>query len=143
MDNLDRSYEKITETDTTDMEIMYPYDDIFSARTINYVNYTSAYVFSLSVTSYKYYATGEFEDMESTSYNFDLKTGKLLSNEEVLKLYKLNDEKLVEKINKEKGNNFEKLDSYTVLVDEKNNIIVNYVASENDIVYNDSITIYK
>ena len=96
------------------------------------------------VTSYKYYATGEFEENANLDvYNFDLKTGKLLSNEEVLKLYKLNEEKLVKKINKEKGNNFDELDSYTVLVDEKNNIIVNYVASENDIVYNDSITIYK
>ncbi len=140
MDNLDREYTKISETDTTDEELLYYYDDIYSAKVINYVNHVSAYVLSLAVTSYDYYATADYQNEKLEVYNFDLKTGNLLENEEVLKLYNLSMDDVIKKINKEE---ITKLDSYTIMVDDNNNLVIDYVAHNGDINYNNSITIYR
>ena len=140
MSELDRSYTKISEIDTSDQEIMYPYDDIYSAKTINYASHVSAYILSISVSSYDYYATGSFENNHEEVYNFSLKNGKLLNNDEVLKVYDLTIDDVIKKINKA---DITKLESYNIMVDENNNLIINYVANGNEIKYNDSITIYN
>ena len=140
MDKLDRSYTKISDIDTEDEELVYNYDDIYSAKVINYENHASAYVLSLAVSSYDYYATANFENANLDVYNFDLKTGKLLENEEVLKLYNLTIDDVIEKIDNE---NITELDSYTITVDKNNNLVIDYVAHNEDINYNNSITIYR
>ena len=140
MANLDRSYTKISDIDTTEQEILYYYDDIYSAKTINYITHTSTYVLSIAVSSYDYYATAVFENEHQEVYNFDLKTGKLLDNDDVLKMYDLTVNDVIEKINKD---DITKLDSYNIMVDENNNLIINYVATNGETKYNDSITIYN
>ncbi len=140
MDKLDRSYTKISETDTTGEELLYNYNDIYSAKVINYANHASAYVLSLAVTSYDYYATADYQNEEIAVYNFDLKTGKLLENEEVLNLYNLTIDDVIKKINNE---NITELDSYNIMVDENNNLVIDYVAHNENINYNNSITIYR
>ena len=146
MKNLDRNYIKISEINTTDKEILYYDDDIYSANVIDYNYYFSSKTVSLSVTSYRYYATGDMEDLTQEIYNFSVEKGNILSNTELLSLYGYDMEDIINKIKEnEKLNeiNDNLKNSIKIIVDDNDNFIVNYIVTTGENSYNNSITIFN
>ena len=101
MADLKSTYKLISEANLTEEEnekVLFTDSGIYEASYIKYTRYISPKYISLLVDYYEFNCYSGEKYLSSIAYVFDVKTGKLLSNNEVLKLYDYSLDKLKQKV---------------------------------------------
>ena len=144
MKNASSSLKKISETDTGDEEIE-DIDDIYSVDIIDYDIIESNKYISLIVSNYSYSAVDGLSDKDYTYYVFDIYTGNLIGNKEIMKNENITDQVVRSKI-REYVNNDEAVDidvtlnnPYYLTVAKNGTVMLNFVVNRDNLNYNVSI----
>ena len=144
MASIKNNVKKISDVDidTTGMVLD---DDIYEAEMIDYVISTSTDYLSITVNDYIYKLETEASNAKLSYYVFDLSTGKLLSNRDILNKEKKTDQDVRSKI-RDYVKNDEGVDidatlnqEYNLSISDNGKVIINTVVKTNSVDYNVSI----
>ena len=144
MASIKNNVKKISDVDidTTGMVLD---DDIYEAEMIDYVISTSTDYLSITVNDYIYKLETEASNAKLSYYVFDLSTGKLLSNRDILNKEHKTDQDVRSKI-RDYVKNDEGVDidatlnqEYNLSISDNGKVIINTVVKTNSVDYNVSI----
>lgn len=130
--------------------------EIYEAAILDYASYSYNKYITLLITENLYNCTDEIEKPSKvTSYTFDTTTGKLISQEDLLKLFNLTYTEALQIIEEhleslsstdennilvdETMNKLKENETYTIFISETNHLAVKYIVKTNSIDYNDTI----
>ncbi len=143
--NINEKYETLvsknrgSETKTTnEEEKLVCFDEIATAKIIDFDSYEFKNYITLTALSYDYICPSSNNVINPAAYTFDTKTGKLLTMDEILQIYNLNSKDLRNKI-------AEKLKISSEKLTAENNELVNFIHIDetlNSLKYNETFNLY-
>lgn len=160
-EELDKSYDEvlssIKKSNDTDV-ICENGSDIYAALSLDYAVYTYNNYLTLLITENQYSCiTDIFEPYSIKTYTFDIKTGKLITNEELINEYGITYTEILNKIEyqlksqqtiideveniniSETLNKLKANETYAIYISETKKLVVKYIVKTNSVDYNDVI----
>ena len=136
--------------------INYDYDDLYSLTFREYKNYEYENYVSLIANDYNFSCFDDITFKDTKGYVFDTKTGKSLTEEEILNIYKLSMEEvkevmrtyLLNKQSKVDGievikveETINELDNYSLYINDYGHLCITYLVKTTQVDYNEDMEV--
>ena len=145
MDKAKDSVKRISEVTIDNKDEIENIDDIYSCDAIDYEVIESNNYISLIVSNYSYNANDGISDKKYSYYVFDIYSGKLLNNNDIMKKENITDQQIRTKI-RNYINNDENVDvdvtlnnPYYLIINKNGSVKLNFLVNRDNINYNVSI----
>lgn len=155
MDSMRKSVVKLDETNKDETKtILYEDTEVYSAIERNYITYKSRNYYSLVINDIDFNCYTDFLTKSLKSYVIDTKNGSILTNEEILKKYKISENDVIDRVESridENQNTIENVevinkeetlnslfDNYALYIDSED-LYITFIVKSNFVNYNDSV----